>query len=388
MSTQTRRPRWRPTHLQELLLKAALLPGDQAVHAWEQWERSLVFDALEGCSRELLPLLHRNLRKIGIGHPLMERFKGIHKFTWYKNQLKLNKTATWLRSFHDAGIETMILKGAALVSLHYDSYGLRPMRDVDVLVRTDQALAAMSLLKELGFTAFPIPVEWKKIHMHAHEYRDQDGDGLDLHWNVFPECRQADADDGFWNNAVMAEIDEVRTRALSPTDQLLHVCLHRARWSPVPRLLWIADAMTILKSSPSIDWNRLVLFGQTRRLTLPLHDTLDYLHNLLDAPIPATVLQSMHKAPVSKAERIEYGFANGRWGYYSVVGRMPSLWLQYRWYAQSPDGVSLQQKRLGFARYLQRRWEISHLWKVPFCAAGKITCKIWNSIPRRADLTT
>lgn len=386
MRTGTRKPDWLPTPSQELLLQAALLPGDQAVRAWEQWESGVVFETLDFTSRQLVPLLYCNLLTHGIDHPLMERFKGIHRFTWYKNQLMLNNTAVRLRSFHDAGIVTMILKGAALVSLHYDTYGLRPMNDVDVLVHTDKALAAMSLLEELDYTTVALQPEHAKAFLHSLEYKDQDGNRLDLHWNVLPECRQADADDGFWSNAVTAEINEVRTCALSPTDQLLHVCVHGARGRPVLRLIWIADAMTILNSSTSIDWDRLVLFGQTRRLTLPLRETLGYLHKSLDAPIPATVLQSMHETPVSRAERIEYRVTSVRGE--GILARVLELfWMNYQWYKQSSDGASLQHTRLGFARFLQRYWEISHLWKVPFCGAGEITRRIWNSILRSKNVT-
>lgn len=368
-------------------MQAALLPSDRAVPAWEQWERDLDFDSLEYTSRQMIPLLYRNLRTNGIDHPLMEKFKGIYRYTWYKNQLMMNKTATLVHSFRDAGIETMILKGAALVSLHYDTYGLRPMNDVDVLVHTDEALAAMSLMLELDFTTGELPVERTKVYWHAQGYWDQDGDEFDLHWNALPECRQEDADDGFWNHAVMAEINDVRICAQSPTDQLIHVCTHAARGCHVTRLIWIADAMTILKSSPSIDWDRLLLFGQTRCLTLPLRDTLGYLHNLLDAPIPASVLQSMHEVPVSMAEYIEYRVANSTGGG-NLARDMRLMWLHGQWYARSQDGASLQHKRLGFARYLQRRCELSHLWKVPFYIAAKIARRIWNSIPRRKNVTT
>ena len=379
MKAKTLKLGWRPTQLQELLVQAALLQGDQAIQAWERWERGLVFDTLDPCSRQLLPLLHRNLRAHGIDHPLMERFKGIHRYTWYKNQLMLNKTAQWLRAFHDAGIETMLLKGAALVLLHYDTYGLRPMRDVDVLVHTDKAVVAMDLLKELGFTTQSSAlVELTMSYVHAKEFKDQDGNGFDLHWNALRECRQADADDAFWNNAVITEINDVPTHALSPTDQLLHVCVHAARWEAVPRLIWIADAMTILNSAPSIDWDRLILCGRKRRITLLLRDTLAYLHNLLDAPIPATVLQRLRETPISKAERIEYGVANRPSD--GAAGRARTLWLMYRWYAQSPNGADLQHQRFGFARFLQHYWAVPHLRAVPFHAAAKTIRKIGNSI--------
>ncbi len=377
MKIKTHKLPWRPTPSQELLVQAALLRTNQAIRAWEQYEPDLVFETLETCSRQLLPLLHRNLRAHAIDHPLMERFKGIHRYTWYKNQLMLNKTANVLRTFHDAGIDTMILKGTALVLRHYSTYGLRPMNDVDVLVRPGQARAAMDLLAELEFEAeFSQPLGLTLACSHAKEYKDTDGSRFDLHWNALRECRRADADDPFRDNAVSTEIQGVATHAPSPTDLLVHVCVHAARREPIPRLIWIADAMAILDSSESIDWDRLVRSGQTRGIIPPLRDTLTYLHDLLDAPIPQKVLRNLHEAPVSIGAYFEYRAANGPQA--GLMGRARILWLRYRWYTQSPEGAAQQPEYFCFARFLQRYWAVPQLWTIPFYAVAKAVRRIWR----------
>lgn len=48
-----------------------------------------------------------------------------------------------------------MLKGAALAYLVYPQSGLRPMRNVDVLVSRSQARQAQALLAEMGFKAPP-----------------------------------------------------------------------------------------------------------------------------------------------------------------------------------------------------------------------------------------
>ncbi len=377
MKTKTRKLGWRPTPSQELLVQAALLRGKEAVQAWEQYEPGLVFETLDACSRQLLPLLHGNLKANGIEHPLMERFKGIHRYTWYKNQLMLNRSAKCLRAFHNAGIETMLLKGTALVLLHYSTYGLRPMRDVDVLVQTGQARAAMDILEELDFKAeFFQPVELTLACSHGKEYKDESGNGFDLHWSALRECRQAGADDAFWNNAVSTEIHGVPTHAPSPTEQLIHACVHAARREPVPRVIWIADAMAIMDSPPSIDWDRLIRCGQERGITSPLRDTLTYLHDLLDTPIPLAVLQSLREARVSMVEGLEYRAANAPQA--GFAGRARILWLRYRWYTKSPEGAAQQHKCLRFARFFQRYWAVPRLWTLPLYAVAKGVRRVWR----------
>jgi len=56
-----------------------------------------------------------------------------------------------LTSFDERGIEIILLKGAALARTVYPDPGLRPMRDLDILVHADDLLEAKSTCQLLGF---------------------------------------------------------------------------------------------------------------------------------------------------------------------------------------------------------------------------------------------
>src|SRR5215470_12661875 len=143
MAVYERKGDWWPTPRQELLLKAALLEGEAAVEAWESWRANTDIHRLDQGSYRMLPLLYRNLQKHEIKDPVMEKLKGVYRHTWYKNQILFSRMAAILRSFQEAGIDVMVLKGTALVLLHYKDYGLRPMNDFDVLVRLKQSSEAI-----------------------------------------------------------------------------------------------------------------------------------------------------------------------------------------------------------------------------------------------------
>src|SRR2546422_8135768 len=122
-----------PTWQQELLLRAALLQGKNSIEAWEKWKSSTDINQLDLGSHRLLPQLYRNLHVQGVKDRLLEKFKGIYRRTWCDNQLLFHEVSALLRSLGDAGIETIVLKGAALALLHYRDCGLRPMNDFDVM---------------------------------------------------------------------------------------------------------------------------------------------------------------------------------------------------------------------------------------------------------------
>lgn len=354
-----------PTWEQELLLRAVLLQGKDAIQAWEKWKSSTDIDQLDVGSHRLIPLLYRNLHNQGIEDPFMGKFKGVYRRTWYENQLLFHNISTLLRSFHDAGIETMLLKGAALVLLHYKDYGVRPMADLDVLVHPEQALTAVNLMGKLGWKKAGTFIETHVIVAHGRMFRDSDGRDIDLHWYVLPECCYPHADDDFWDGAVSVRLHEVPTRALNPTDHLLHICVHGAQWNSVPTIRWVADAMMILNTSQhEIDWNRLLVQVQRRSLILPLRETLTYLRDVFSAPIPAAILSGIQNIPVSKMERVEYKYKTQSYQQ-KPLGALPVHWF---YYLRSANNTNSRYKLLGFIKYLQYLWGAESLWQLPLYA--------------------
>src|SRR5262245_47798267 len=87
-----------PTPHQELLLGAALLNGDEALEAWEEWKVGVDVDTLDWGSQRLLPRLYKNLHLHGIDEPLVAKFKGYHRRTWCENQLRFHRLAPSVRA--------------------------------------------------------------------------------------------------------------------------------------------------------------------------------------------------------------------------------------------------------------------------------------------------
>ena len=363
-----------PTWQQELLLRAAFLPGEEAIQAWEKWKSVVDVDDLDHGSSQLLPQLYRNLQNQGVSHPLMMKFKGYYRYTWSKNLLFFQNVTALLRSLHQVGIETLILDGAALASHFYQECGLRPVDDFAILVRTEQTVAAVRRLRALGCNPM---WEWPEALAetyvsvgHAHPFYGADGDRIHLHWHVLPECRQINADDDFWRGAVSTTVHNVSTNVLNPTDQLLRVCVQGASLRATPSFPWVADAMKLLTAvQAEIDWDRLIMQAQKRRLILPLRDTLDYVQDVLDAPIPSAVFQRIQRFPATKQEQIEHKLKTHR----MALWRRLSGWFIYSRYMSHTDWV---HQIIGFPKYLQHLWRLDHLWQVPFFAVSNLAARL------------
>ncbi len=362
-----------PTKEQELMLRACLLRDKEALTAWNTWRSSTEFDTLDHGSNRLLPLLYYNLNLLGIEDPLMNRMKGIYRYYWAQNQLLFHHAAVILDAFQQNKIETMLLKGGALVSLHYGDHGLRPMGDIDILIPPDKAKLAIDLLQEANWQ---MKAEWMTVEKmlnrsYAGAFFNDQGGEIDLHWNVFPHGRYPHADDDFWAESIEINFAGVPTRCENSTDLLLHVCVHGARWNPIPPIRWIADAMIIFNSTThEINWERLLIHATKQWLTLPLRETFSYLENNFNAFVPSWFFKALEKAPHPIIERMEYRLNYKPIG---ILGAFPGHFFNYIRLARESN---LKQRILGFPVYFQEVWGLNSPWKIPRFVFGKFCERI------------
>ena len=354
-----------PTPAQELLLRAALLQGEPALESWNAWRRMVNIDVIDYGSHRMVPQLYRNLQRHGVKDPVMDRLKGVYRYYLYKNEILMHRLGNLLGAFADAGIDTMVLKGAALIQLYYRESGLRPMLDADLLVHASQAEQAMELMAKLQWKAVRYTQPQRRIPIvHSTPFEDSGGRQVDLHWHLFWECFNAKDVDEYWKHAVPIQIGGVPTLALSHTDQLLHTCWHGARWNEVPPIRWVADAMAILGSAvEEIDWVSLLEKTQRHRIVLPVKDSLEYLKKKFDAPVPESVLASLSSVRISEIERENYEVTLNPMAPPTTTKILRQLYYDYRWLSSS---TSSRSKTLAFAKHLQAKWNIDRLWHVPF----------------------
>jgi hypothetical protein len=346
-----------PSPIQELLLRAALLSGTDAREAWCALRPGLDVDGADRASRRLLPLLGANLRRLGIDDPLAAGLEAIHRDTAAKNRRLFDAGRRLLTALAEAGIATLVLKGGALASHGYRDLGLRPMSDLDVVVPTGQADAAVQALERAGWEA-RTPVTPALVRMrHATDLLETGTSfKCDLHWHVYWECCAPDADDDLWAASVPLDFEGVPTRTLGPADQLLHLCVHGSRRARRPLLLWIPDALLVLRAG-GIDWPRLLAQGRRRRFVLRAATMLAYLRRQLGAPVPDEVLARLEALPISRLERLEYRVVNRPQG---LLGELPGYWCHYR--RLRADGQITST--LGFPRYLQQTWRMASLGRM------------------------
>ena len=353
-----------PNPVQELLLRAALLPGVAAEEAFRKWLALADREHLDQGSYRMLPLLAHNLGRQGIRDPFLNLCLGVHRHTWVRNQMQLSQTRELLKEFRREGIPVMLLKGAALALAYYADCGLRPFEDIDLLVPTAQAQPAFALLRRMGFLPchFPgreITREYAGI-FHAVVMVNERGLVVDLHWHLLFECLSSDADADFWGAAERVDKESDPLYVLSPTDQLFHACVHGYKhqvvsWEHIPPIRWVADALTVMAAGGArIDYRRLGCLAREFHLGLVLKLTIDYLLDRWGAPLPESFVQEMADCPVAAWECAEWRTQQKPSG---ILGGLPMMWRHYRRLKQS--GATGRTVR-NFTSYMQLSFHLQN----------------------------
>lgn len=352
---------WRPTPLQELLVRAAIEDGERARRAWEQWIASAELGKLDAASRRILPLLYRNLQRLAVEHPQINALGNSYRRTWATNQLTMRHLAEIVNAFEEHGITTMLLKGAALVARYYPDMGTRPMADFDLLVPVQQTDAAIALLNELGWNAEkPLQVlsTEKRAPFHGMGFFHQDrAMGCDLHWHIMHIHLSPIYDAPMWETAVPVKVGNIQTRTLCPEHQLIHLFFNGCVNEEGINMRWLVDALVVLKKEPAIDWNRLVAQCQLLEFVQPVAAMLEYLRTTWNVAVPVGTIETLARTPVSYRMRKVFECLNTPKGDRSG---WQTFWLLYTQYQMSRPQAS-RFFLLGFVQFLAHRWSLDGL---------------------------
>ncbi|GET42097.1 nucleotidyltransferase family protein [Microseira wollei] len=351
-----------PNSAQKLLLKAALLQGKLATYSWQQWKASVDIENLDQESYQLLPLLYGNLSAHDVTDDHMGRLKGVYRRSWCENQVMLQNLTTILRCFQEAGIDTLLLKAAALNLNSSQDKALRMINFLDILVHPADALKAMSLLQKLGWQPQGKIPEKLVPFAHVLGFKNPSNQYLNLRWHLFGDGFNQTVEKDFWNWAKLTQVGDASAYILSPTDALFYICVAGGEGNRTMPANRIADAAILLDSSQlEIDWHRLISLAQTYHFVLPLKTTLSQLQDILNYPIPSSSFATIQNLPVSQFEAREYQIVAGK-----KTPILERFLLRYFQYSRMVNSADYQLKLLGFPRYLQYIWGVERLSQVPY----------------------
>ena len=348
-----------PTRHQELLLSAATGKGQDAVDAFAAWRQSVDIEAeFDHGTFRLLPLVYDNLRRLGVRDPFMGRLKGVYRMSWYETHRLFDRARSLIAALEADGVRTLLLKGAPLVLSYYRNAAVRPMADIDVVVAPRQIARAIACVERLGLRRVQSFADDDLKYRHAVLFSNGEGLDVDLHWHFLYETCNDEADGFFWSEARSLDFAGVPTLQLDAAGMLVHTIVHGIRWNAEPPTRWIPDTLAILRQDLAPrDWERVVGFAASQKLTCRLALGLRYLVARHGAPVPPEVLARLEAAGVSLLERIENTVVlrDRERIYRNPIGKQWVIFADFcRWHAATGRGPI--DFLVGLSHYVRYRW--------------------------------
>ena len=298
-----------PNHLQRQLLRVAVLDDSTARREWAEWRAGGgSLDDLDPWSQSALPQLYLRLSELAVNDPDMARLKGTYRHRWCENVAALRAARPVITILSDAGIETLVFKGAALMIGYGRGPGARPMGDVDIVVKPSDARRGLDVLVKAGyrssdgFEPFGTLRVRRSLNLLAP---GKDSMEVDLHWTTLPS---AEGSDGVFQRARAAELLGVPTLVPSPADLLLSIITHGTNWYPEP-VRWVLDSSYLLShQSTGIDWELLARRARQHHYAWQVGTALVALEDDYGAAVPPGVARSLLSTPGEVLDGVMWRF--------------------------------------------------------------------------------
>lgn len=257
-----------------------------------------------GREHRFLPYLQYALRQAGalsyVPADVQEKLSAAYRHSALRALTRQGDMIGTHRALDRAGIDHVFLKGAYLAQFAYPEPGLRPLRDIDVLVPKPQALEAYAALQAAGFARDPHYQGHAEAFLEGVKHLPRlvspmGGTALELHTQLTDSTRYRDDEKDLRAQAVMAS---ALPRSLAahtlhfqaPEDLLLHLCIHAVYEHQFNNGPLILSDLHWLIATQAIDWTKVWSDANEQGVTRGLALTLKLLER--EWPAGRDALQS------------------------------------------------------------------------------------------------
>ena len=249
--------------------------------------------------QDVAPVLYGRLCQFGPVPPVPgEQLRDACRASAARNLLLFSELGKVLRAAQAARVPVIPLKGACLAEAVYGDITLRPMADLDLLVKPSDLPAAIEVLRTLGYESDQRfdPVAQQARFQDMPPMRHPGGAMVELHWTlVTPLCRARIDEhelEGIWGRSAPAIIAGVSSRALAPEDLLLHLCMHASvhhRFADVGLKSFVDIAEVARHYDGRLDWRELAGRANAWRVANGVRMALMLAQEWTDLRVPADV---------------------------------------------------------------------------------------------------
>jgi len=213
----------------------------------------------------LSPLLHSRINQLELGPavpPDISKFLfAVEELNQERNNLILNEVRLAARLLNEVGIEPVLLKGVAYLTLGvYPNPATRYMGDVDLLVSESQVQTAVDILTRNGFET-DTSDQFANFRHHLPPVRRPGSVFIEIHHSLcLGKCGSLLPPREMIAQSVRCDLDGIRVRVPCPEDLFTHLVMHSQMEHPYNERIWpplraMYDLLLVLhRFRDVIDW--------------------------------------------------------------------------------------------------------------------------------------
>ena len=216
------------------------------------WDYIVESASREGVSSFIFDRISSSGLKDIVPVPFFYCLRSVYYTYSAQNLLLFNELSSVLSALNGQRIPTILLKGSVLAERVYGNIALRPLRDMDILVRRHDVTGAVSALEALGYSpiasvkdqlddpfSYSVTLSKQGIGMNT-------GASIDLHWHILNAswlmglCSKKCDIERLWSLAEYGNISGVRSCVLSRAHFLISLAVNAFTHS-YHRLILLVD---------------------------------------------------------------------------------------------------------------------------------------------------
>ena len=268
----------------------------------------------EACRHRVAPLLYKKIRHASAEDKIpVDSLNALRKqylTTAAHNTVLFSQLNELVAILNRKNIPVMLLKGAHLAEFVYKDIALRPMSDIDILIKEEDLNETLQIVFDGGYQIMETGNDEKEKTIKNYKYsiasdakhfktliHSETKCVLEIHCNITRESSPFKIPPSdLWLNSQKVKLNDNSVFILCPDDLLLHLCLHAAYDDLFGYGLGaLYDiALTIKYYHKSIDWQRLWHRAVRWRTERCLEISLYFAKKYFESSFPEQMLESFH----------------------------------------------------------------------------------------------
>jgi len=273
--------------------------------------------------RGIGPLMYKKLSLIEKQNLIPEQQRNILEQTYFmtlrRGMLLHDAYRKIVEKFVENGISVIALKGIFLSDWLYGDIGLRQCSDIDLLIKPEEGLKGVSILREMGYASKesknisdfvdsqtdkvhfpPMLLNLVSVELHTKLHRDSES------YHIHPEA--------CWENAVKVSVNGVDSYGLHIHDLLIHLCVHLDKHFREGKMQFTCfnDIANLLdKLNVTLDWNGLIDRCRQFNCEQAIMKYILLVHTYFYVDIPNELLVKYESLQTKEDEELFYKYLHG-----------------------------------------------------------------------------